>query len=522
MSYPLSDKNQFAYYLEGFDKDWIYCGSRRLVSYSNLEPGTYVFKVKGSNSDGLWNEEGISILITIQRPFWKTWWFIALIVIFVSGALYTGYAIRIRAVNSQNILLERKVRLRTAELEKASNQARTLMMAAEKANRSKSAFLANMSHEIRTPLNGILGFADLLIKANPTPENRKHIELIRSSGDTLLKLLSDILDLNKIEQGKLSVEKIKFNFIDTITSTLMPYQYRANEKGLQFMLSYDPEIPNYIKGDPTRIKQLLINLISNSIKFTEDGGITVNFECEQVKNKPNTILIRGKVADTGIGIPEEKQNLIFESFTQADDTFTRKYGGSGLGLSIVKQLLRLMDGDIVIQSPCENEVFKSKNPGACFEFWFYAEIDQDQEIKTELHGKVPKNGKNLQFDKPLEVLLVEDNQINQLLASTILESFGAKVTTADDGQQGFNKALAKKFDIILMDVQMPVLNGYESTQKIRELDAEIPIIGLTANVYKEDIDKCLEAGMNAHLGKPFTEEELFGTMKKFLKIDNSA
>jgi signal transduction histidine kinase/ligand-binding sensor domain-containing protein/CheY-like chemotaxis protein len=516
LSYPLSDKNLFAYYLEGFDKDWIYSGSRRQVSYSNLEPGTYTFRVKGSNSDGLWNEEGKSIQIIILTPFWKTWWFISLIGIFFAGSLYTGYTIRIRAVNAQNVLLERKVRLRTSELEKATNQARTLMLSAEKANKSKSAFLANMSHEIRTPLNGILGFADLLIKSNPTEENRKYIELIRSSGDTLLKLLSDILDLNKIEQGKLSIEKIKFNFADTITSTLMPYQYRANEKGLQFLLSFDPQIPNFIKGDPTRIKQLIINLIANSIKFTEEGGISITFDCEPIKEYDKQVVIKGKVSDTGIGIDKDKQALIFNSFTQADDSFTRKYGGSGLGLSIVKQLLLLMDGDILLHSPCEQQIFKSKSPGACFEFWFKAEIAEKTSASEKLNGKNLDKTKSLKFNQTIDVLLVEDNLINQLLASTILESFGAKVTTAEDGLQGLEKVKENNFDIILMDVQMPVMNGYESTEQIRLFNQNIPIIGLTANVYKEDIDKCMESGMNAHLGKPFNDEDLFNMMKKLL------
>lgn len=516
LSYPLSDKNQFAYYLEGFDKEWIYSGSRRQASYSNLEPGTYMFRVKGSNSDGLWNEEGLTLTIRILTPFWKTWWFITIIAIFVGGMLYTGYTIRVRAINSQNLLLERKVRLRTAELEKATNQARSLMIAAEKANKAKSAFLANMSHEIRTPLNGILGFADLLMKSSPKEEDKKYIELIKSSGDTLLKLLSDILDLNKIEQGKLSVEKIKFNFSDTITSTLVPYQYRANEKGLQFLLSFDPQIPEFIKGDPTRIKQLIINLISNSIKFTERGGISVTFDYEKIVGNPSHVIIRGRVNDSGIGIPPDKQQYVFESFTQADDSFTRKYGGSGLGLSIVKQLLRLMEGDIVLHSPCRQNVFKSDDPGACFEFWFKAEIISNEELLDSVKSDTEEKQKQLKFNHPVEVLLVEDNMINQLLASTILEGFGAKVTTAEDGLQGLEKAKSTQFDIILMDVQMPVMNGYESTEKIREFNPNIPIVGLTANVYKEDIDKCMESGMNAHLGKPFNDHDLFNVIRRFL------
>jgi signal transduction histidine kinase/ligand-binding sensor domain-containing protein/CheY-like chemotaxis protein len=515
LSYALADKNRFAYKLEGFDDDWIYANNRRLATYSNLEPGEYTFTVKGSNSDGLWNEDGISMKIVVKRPFWKTWWFILIAAFLVTSILYLGYRIRIRSINQQNQLLEEKVKRRTTELVKASEEALAARETAEKASRSKSGFLANMSHEIRTPLNGILGFTDLLIRNNPGTEDKKYLELIRSSGDTLLRLLSDILDLNKIEQGKLNIENIKFNFIETIQQTLIPYQYRSNEKGLQFMLNFDTKIPEAVIGDPTRIKQLIINLVSNSIKFTENGGISISFEAEtDPRGTEEFFFIRGIVTDTGIGVPDDKQQLIFDSFTQADGSFTRKYGGSGLGLSIVKQLLRLMSGDIRLISPAIDKPYRTETPGASFVFRFKVKAAAQQEKESASSSLT--DGKALKFTDEYKVLLVEDNKINQLLAVTVLENFGVKVVTADDGLLGVEKIKAETFDLVLMDVQMPVMNGYESTAAIREMGLSIPIIGLTANVYKEDIEKCLESGMNAHLGKPFTEADLFNELKKWL------
>jgi signal transduction histidine kinase/ligand-binding sensor domain-containing protein len=516
LSYALSDKNQFAYKLEGFDSDWIYSGSRRFASYSNLGPGSYIFRVKSSNSDGLWNEKGITVYINIERPFWKTWWFILLLVLLVIAILYVGYRLRVRSIQKQKILLEEMVRRRTYELEKATTEAEQARETAEKANRSKSSFLANMSHEIRTPLNGILGFTDLLIRNNKHSENNRYLELIRSSGDTLLRLLSDILDLNKIEQGKLTIENIRFNFIETIQHTLVPYQYRANEKGLQFLMSFDTRIPEIITGDPTRIKQLVINLISNSLKFTETGGLSISFEAEtDPRGTEDYFYILGKVTDTGIGVQEDKQQLIFESFTQADGSFTRKYGGSGLGLSIVKQLIILMNGEISLISPVKEKPFNSNEPGTSFAFRFQVKAEKEQGKSGEALANINEPG--LKFIEPYRILLVEDNKINQLLAATVLENLGLKVITADDGMQGVEKIKQEEFDLVLMDVQMPVMNGYESTAAMRDLGFVIPIVGLTANVYKEDIDRCFEAGMNSHLGKPFTELDLFKELKRWLR-----
>jgi signal transduction histidine kinase/ligand-binding sensor domain-containing protein/CheY-like chemotaxis protein len=516
LSYALSDKNQFAYKLQGFDEDWVFSGNRRFVSYSNLGPGEYTFQVKSSNSDGLWNESGSTLKLIIERPFWKTWWFILICVLVFIGLLYLALRLRVRNVNIQNQVLEEKVKLRTSELEKATEEAQAAKEAAEKASRSKSGFLANMSHEIRTPLNGILGFTDLLIRNEPAEDDKKYLELIRSSGDTLLNLLSDILDLNKIEQGKLSIEAIRFNFFEAVKQTLVPYQYRSNEKGLQFHVSFDERIPKQVLGDPTRIKQLVINLVSNAIKFTETGGISVEFKLEQeIKGEEEFFTLIGVITDTGIGVPEDKQALIFDSFTQADGSFTRKYGGSGLGLSIVKQLLKLMKGSIKLESPAPEPHFESANPGATFTFRLELQAQASEDESNETNNS---NGQadNFHFDENYRILLVEDNKINQFLAMTILQNFGAEVITADDGSQGVEKMKAEDFDLVLMDVQMPVMNGYESTAAMRAMGIQLPIIGLTANVYKEDIEKCIESGMNAHLGKPFTEATLFKELKKWL------
>ena len=515
LSYALSDKNQFAYKLEGFDEDWIFSGNRRFVSYSNLGPGEYTFLVKSSNSDGLWNEKPAAFRIVIERPFWKTWWFIFICVVLGASLLYLGLRFRVRSINNRNQLLEAKVKQRTAELEKATQEAQAAKETAEKASRSKSGFLANMSHEIRTPLNGILGFTDLLLRNDPSEDDKKYLELIRSSGDTLLNLLSDILDLNKIEQGKLTIEKIRFNLVENIKQTLTPYQYRANEKGLQISVSFDERIPQMVLGDPTRIKQLVINLVSNSIKFTETGGIFVRFELDSTINNDSSFRLKGIVSDSGIGISEDKQELIFDSFTQADGSFTRKYGGSGLGLSIVKQLLRLMGGRIELHSPNPSKPFESASPGASFEFYLDLQALEPNGNGTDLNPSNTEQ-KVLKFSEKYRILLVEDNKINQLLAMTILQNFGAEVITADDGLQGVEKIKSEDVDLVLMDVQMPVMNGYESTAAIRAMGMQLPIIGLTANVYKEDIEKCIDSGMNAHLGKPFTEAILFNELKKWL------
>lgn len=374
---------------------------------------------------------------------------------------------------------------------------------AEEANTAKSRFLANMSHEIRTPLNGILGLTEIMQMDDLTPTHREYLDIMRNSGKTLSQLINDILDLSKIESGKLTLEHIPFDFTQLVDTNINRYKFLAQEKGLTLTCTVDPQIPAQLLGDPTRISQIITNLISNAIKFTTAGSIQVEFT--QVKREDNRSTIQGRIVDTGIGIPSDKVDLIFESFTQADDTVTRRYGGSGLGLSIVKSLLKQMEGDIAVKSPANNRTKR----GSAFTFTMTLE-QQPEAARTP---EVKRDGR-LQFSTALNILLVDDNPVNLLVAEKILKRLGANVTTAVSGEQAIEMVKTTSFDVVMMDIQMPGLDGHQASMEIRKLHFKRPIIALSANAYKEDMLKSLSAGMNDHIEKPFTDLQLFETISK--------
>lgn len=389
------------------------------------------------------------------------------------------------------------------ELSKAKEQA-------ESASRAKTQFLASMSHEIRTPINAILGFADILSKKS-LPENEKeYIGYIKSAGNTLIKIIGDILDLSKIEEGKLEVEEMPFNLKKDLVESLFPYKFRANENGLNFSVQLDEFLPLNVIGDLAKIRQVLINLISNSLKFTKEGGISVRFSNDEVFEKEGEVILKIEVADSGIGISENMHNEIFDPFVQAVRSVGREFGGSGLGLAIVQRIVKLVNGEIRVISPA-NYTGRG-GPGTAFEIRLKLKVT---EAKPLLNNVVPAE---MVLRKGIKVLVAEDNIMNRKLIEALLDNLECNPDFSVNGEEVVEMSLTKKYEIILMDVQMPVMDGLEATRRIREIDPDIPIIGVTANVYKEDIDNCYQAGMNDFLGKPFTPGQLKEMLLKWTEV----
>jgi PAS domain S-box-containing protein len=368
---------------------------------------------------------------------------------------------------------------------------------AEEANTAKSRFLANMSHEIRTPLNGILGLAQIMLSDVVNKEHRKYLEMIHSSGKNLSQLINDILDFSKIESGKLELDNLQINFRKVIDSEIERYKFLAAQKGIALHCLVDETVPQIVLADQARISQIITNIVGNSIKFTDEGAISVTFSLKQ--NKGDKVVIQGVVKDTGIGIPKDAQDRIFQTFSQADNSVTRKYGGTGLGLSIVKSLVELMNGTISFQSPADPE----SNRGSVFTFTIELKVP-DQAVAS-----IPVKKEAGSLRKAVRVLIVDDNTVNLLVARKMSEKFGAHVTTAVSGMAAIDLVKAKEFDIVLMDIQMPDFDGHETTRQLRKLKFTRPIVALSASAYQEDIQKSLVSGMNDHLQKPFTESELF-------------
>jgi PAS domain S-box-containing protein len=373
--------------------------------------------------------------------------------------------------------------------------------------KAKEQFLANISHEIRTPINGIAGMANLLGQ-NPSPEEREtYLNAIRHSAENLKVIINDILDLAAIESGKLRFEKIAFNLLDLLPSLVNTFKYQAKEKNLTINFEIDQKLNKILLGDPVRLNQVLINLISNAVKFTHSGSIGI--KCSIAKELRGTSWVKIEVSDTGVGIPEEKLHTIFESFSQADASVTRRYGGTGLGLTIVKQLVELQKGKIHVAS--------KEHQGSTFGVTVPFEIGKVRAIT-----QVPKQRKNFKDinTAELHVLLVEDNDINRLYAKSILKNWQCYIDVAENGLVAIEKIKNNFYDVVLMDIQMPVMDGYEATRAIRSMNqsVKVPIIALTANATQSDVEKCMLAGMDDYLPKPFTPEDLYRKLFKDLKI----
>jgi signal transduction histidine kinase/ligand-binding sensor domain-containing protein/CheY-like chemotaxis protein len=498
----------FRYRMSGADDQWTET-SQPLVRYPALYPGTFTFEAMAGDAHGHWSPSPVSLTFTVAPPWYRSWWFRTLYVLVALGLIGLAVRWKARSLVREQARLKAAVEQRTGELfsEKAvvehqKQEIEALLLKAKEANEMKSQFLANTSHEIRTPMNGILGALALTLETELNDEQRDYLTIARQSANSLLALLNDILDLSKIEANRMELAAVPFCIRESVEQSIQTIVVRASEKGLAVHHAVAADVPELVVGDPGRLGQVLINLLGNAIKFTDRGHIRVDVQVEE--RSADDVTMRFSVADTGIGIARDKQALIFEPFRQVDGSSARSYGGTGLGLAISSRLAAMMNGRIWLESAV----------GAGSTFYFTAQFALRPALKplTNCHEADPANG------SCFDILVAEDNRVNQLILSRLLERKGHRVETAANGEEVLVKLAQREFDVILMDVQMPNLDGLATTRRIREMEqatgSRLTIIALTANAMQGDREKCLNAGMNDYLAKPVNPQELYAMLNR--------
>ncbi len=521
LDYTDPEKNSYKFMLDGFEDDWHEIGNKADASFTKVPPGNYTFRVKGSNNMGVWNEEGASLIISISPPFWDALWFKILGIFLMIGTVFGAVFWRLKNTEKQSRLLKTEVKNRTSDLviakesaeiarkiaDNARKEADTAKNEAEDANKAKSTFLANMSHEIRTPMNAVLGFSELLENMVTDKQQKQYLDSIRSSGKTLLSLINDVLDISKIEAGKMELQLNPVDLKVICNEIKNAFEWKTKEKDLDFTLDIDNKLPRSLLLDEIRIRQILFNLVGNAVKFTENGHVKISLSKRFKDKDESTLDLIFTIEDSGVGISEKQQELIFDAFRQKEGQDIKKFGGTGLGLTITKRVVEILGGKITVES----------EPGKGSKF--NVEIKNVAIAAVEAEEYEFDNGSEVLEFQEATVLIVDDIDVNRTLLIGYLKPYGFNIVEAKDGKETIEMALKHKPDLILLDMKMPVMDGYEATSLIRKNEKLklIPIIAVTASSLKGEEKTIKEIGCNALVRKPVTRKNLLQELKEFIE-----